>query len=771
MWLGGHYFDRELCGRIETAAAVGGEGISRRALSRQVCEWLSWKGPSGKAAEVSCRKALVELERRGLVKLPAARRVLSFRSTTKGKSGGFTRPELSCSLEALGTVTIELIESRSSEAARSWNALLEGFHYLGRGPLCGAQLRYLVRSERHGVVGALSFSSAVPRLKARDEWIGWSRRARQGNLGRVVGNSRFVIPETVCVPNLASHVLSRAVRQLASDWETRYKVRPVLVETFVDPKRFTGACYKAANWTHVGQSAGRKLPFPNGRPSSGPKDIYVFPLSPACKQSLCAEPAGISKGRPPVAEGAPWAEVEFAGADVGDERLRRRLISLADDFCAKPGKLVPEACGGSAAKTKAAYRLMSNPAIDLDTVLAAHVQATTARIRKHPLVLAVQDTTSLNYSAHRLTDGLGPISTSEDTSVIGLLLHETIAFTEDGTPLGVINAQCWARDAAQVGKKYRRHELSIEEKESLKWLKGYRAAAEIQNSCPETTMVVVSDRESDLYELFVEATQAPAGPRLLVRAERTRNRKTGTENLWEQVLAAPPAGFVEIQVPRQHGRPARTARLAITFLESTLTPPKKKPNLGTVLMTAILAREVDAPAAVSQPLEWMLLTTVDVSGFDDAVRVVQWYCKRWGIEVYHRILKSGCRIEDRRLNSAERLEACLAIDLVVAWRIFFLTKMGRQTPDLPCTVLLEDDEWRALVWYVTKKPPQPSPPTLRTAMRMTATLGGFLGRKGDGDPGPTTTWRGYIRLMDITEAYRIFTANPRAGPPHGVTCG
>lgn len=769
MWLGGQYFDGELRRRIE-AAAAGGEGLSRRALSRQVCEWLSWKGPSGRVAEVSCRKALVQLERRGLLELPAARRVDSFRSSRQGKSAGFTRPALACTLEDLGTVTIELIESRSSEAARSWNALLDGFHYLGRGPLCGAQLRYLVRSERHGVVGALAFSSAVPRLKARDEWIGWNRRARQGNLGQVVGNSRFLIPETVCVPNLASHVLSRAVQRLQIDWEVRYGVRPVLVETFVDPTRFTGACYRAANWTHVGRSAGRVLPFSNGRHSSGPKDIFVLALSPAWEKTLCAEPAGISKGRPPATEGAPWAEVEFAGADVGDERLRRRLICLADDFCAKPGKLVPEACGGSAAKTKAAYRLMSNPAIDLDTVLAAHVQATTARIREHPLVLAVQDTTSLNYSTHRLTEGIGPISTAEDTSV-GLLLHETIAFTENGTPLGVISAQCWARDATQVGKKYRRYELSIEEKESLKWLKGYRAAAEIQRSCPETTVVVVSDRESDLYELFVEATQAPAGPRLLVRAERSRNRKAGTEDLWEQVMAAPPAGFIELQVPRQHARPARMARLAISLLESTLRPPKRKPNLPTVRMTAILAREVDAPATVSEPLEWMLLTTADASGFDDAVRVVQWYCKRWGIEVFHRVLKSGCRIEDRRLNTAERLEACLAIDLVVAWRIFYLTKMGRQTPEMPCTVLLEEDEWRALVWYVTKKPPTPTPPTLRTAMRMTASLGGFLGRKGDGDPGPTTTWRGYERLMDITEAYRIFTADSRASPSHGVTCG
>jgi len=769
VWIGGHYFDRELCGRIEAAAGHGG-GISRRALSRQVCEWLSWSGPSGKLAEVSCRKALAELERRGQIRLPEVRHDYAFHLPAAGKPVAFEIPELDCSLEDLGAVTVELVGSRYSAASRTWNALLDAAHYLGRGPLCGAQLRYLVHSERHGVIGALAFSSAVPRLGARDELVGWSRRARTANLARVVGNTRFVIPSTIHVPNLASYVLSRAVARLSDDWHARYGVRPVLAETFVDPARFAGTCYRAANWKHVGQTAGRDLPFSNGRRSSGAKDIYLLPLTRTWRSSLCAEPARRPLFRPRVTADAQWAEVELGGADLGDERLRRRLIALADDFCARPGKLVPEACGGSAAKTKAAYRLMSNPAIDLDTVLAAHVEATAARIREHPLVLAVQDTTSLNYTTHRLVEGLGPINTVKDANV-GLLLHETIAFTEEGTPLGVISAQCWARDPEETGKRHRRYELDIEDKESMKWLKGYHAALEIQRSCPATAVVVVSDRESDLYELFVEAARNQAGPRLLIRAERSRNRKAGEENLWAQVMAVPPAGFIEVQVPRQHARPARMARLAISFLETTLKPPKRKPGLPAVRMTAVLAREVDAAASVKEPLEWMLLTTVSVAAFEDAVRVVQWYCKRWGIEVYHRILKSGCRIEDRRLNTADRLEACLAIDLVVAWRIFFLTKLGRETPDLPCTVILEEDEWRALVWYVTKTPPTNAPPTLRQAIRMIASLGGFLGRKGDGEPGPTTIWRGYEHVMVITSAYRVFVTDSRAGPTHGVTCG
>jgi hypothetical protein len=156
----------------------------------------------------------------------------------------------------------------------------------------------------------------------------------------------------------------------------------------------------------------------------------------------------------------------------------------------------------------------------------------------------------------------------------------------------------------------------------------------------------------------------------------------------------------------------------------------------------------------------MLLTTLTVRTFEDATRCLAWYARRWGIEVYHRTLKSGCRIEQRQLGSAERLEACLAIDLVVAWRIFHLTKLGRETPDVPCTVFFEDAEWKALVAYVTHDPLPPAhPPTLREATRMVASLGGFLGRTGDGEPGTQSLWLGLQRLDDIAALWKFMAVN------------
>ena len=196
-----------------------------------------------------------------------------------------------------------------------------------------------------------------------------------------------------------------------------------------------------------------------------------------------------------------------------------------------------------------------------------------------------------------------------------------------------------------------------------------------------------------------------------------------------------------------------------------MTPPKGK-NLGGVSAWAVYAREVEPPPEVESPLDWMLLTTVEVADFAQATERLRWYTRRWGIEVYHRVLKSGCRIEDRQLTSAERLESCLAIDLVVAWRIFWLVKQGRETPDVPCDVFLEEDEWTALYASVRAEPPPPTPPPLRAAVRMIASLGGFLGRKRDGEPGTTTLWRGLVRLDNIVIGYRAARRlyASRAGP-------
>jgi hypothetical protein len=276
----------------------------------------------------------------------------------------------------------------------------------------------------------------------------------------------------------------------------------------------------------------------------------------------------------------------------------------------------------------------------------------------------------------------------------------------------------------------------------------------------------VGDREADLYDLFAEATGDPTGPRLLVRAERSRSRKVEQGLLWDHMAAQTVAGFQDLQVPRKGSRPARKARLAVRFAAVALEPPARSKHLP-VPVWAVYAHEVDHdPHVVKDPLSWLLLTTVETASFDEACERLSWYARRWGIEVYHRTLKSGCRIENRQLATAKRLEACLAIDLVVAWRVYHLAKLGRDLPDAPCTVYFQDAEWKALTAFVTRNPVAPDkPPPLRQAMRWVAGLGGFLGRKGDGEPGTQTLWLGLQRLDDITSIWCVFAGVPQLRPP------
>jgi hypothetical protein len=758
----GQEINGELVSRI-TATLEREPHISRRELSRRVCEWANWRGANGKLQDVSCRKLLLDLHKRSVIRLPVAQPWKSQRVQRQRRPyeiPGVSGPQ--CSLKALGKVELVPVTNRHSRDSWIWNTMLEQYHYLGSGPLCGAQMRYLVKSEKAGWVGALSFSAACLRLKERDRWIGWSDKARHHNLHRIICNSRFLVVPQVRVLNLASRILGLCMRRIAADWDARYGYRPVLVETFVDPSRFKGTCYLAANWKKFGETAGRSTPYPNGKVSGGKKTIFAYPLCRDWRNLLATEPPDELLKKPRPKDFLDWAEEEFWAFDVFDPRLKRRLIEIAKDFRAQPGVLIPQACNGSKAKTKAAYRFLDNKRIDMETLLEPHVLATAERIKEHPVVLSVQDTTTLNYTSHTTTEGLGPIGTKRSKSK-GLLVHDTMAFTPEGTPLGLLDIQCWARHETAQGTRPSRS-LAIEEKESFKWLKSYRATSQVQALCPDTMLVSVGDRESDIYELFCEAQHGSGDAQLLVRAERSRNRKVGQAHLWEKMGSLKVAGHKTVNVPRKGSRPSRVANLHVRYAPVQLEPPKGK-DLPKVKVWAVYARETGHAKSVTSPLEWMLLTTIEVKTLKKALEVLGWYEQRWGIEVYHRTLKSGCRIEDRLLNTADRLEACLTIDMIVAWRVFWLTKQSRETPDVPCDRILTQDEWKVLSVYKTGEIPD-KPPALFWAVLVIAGLGGFLGRKSDGYPGATTIRRGLERLQHMVAGYRLacYNSMKRAGP-------
>jgi hypothetical protein len=448
-----------------------------------------------------------------------------------------------------------------------------------------------------------------------------------------------------------------------------------------------------------------------------------------------------------------WAAYEFAEADLGDARRTQRLIDLAETLGQRPTASLPEACG-DLATLKAAYRFFDNDDIPADAILTSHAHATDTRLREQPLVLAVQDTVYLDWTHHPATEGLGPLVQEHRQ---GLLAHNTVAITPERVPLGILQQQVWARDAETFGQSSDAKQRPTSEKESQKWLESLEAVNAVRERCPDTQFVSVGDSEADMYDLF--AAPRPSGVDLLIRA--CQNRCVADDHeahyLWDVYPHARRVGTTTVHVPRQEERPARVATLTVATAPVTLQPPQRraKERLSAVDVWAVWVVE-DTPTDGDEPIVWLLLTTVPVTTWQEALERLAWYACRWGIEVWHNVRKSGCQIEARQLGTAARLERCLALSAVIAWRIVHATMLARALPDAPCTAVLADDEWQAL-WcarYDTDTPPD-TPPTIREAVREIAHLGGFLGRKHDGEPGVTVIWKGWQRLVEFVHMYRI----------------
>lgn len=727
-------------------------------MARELCHRKGIFDRRGRPREVAVRIELARLARGGAVSLPPCRVAIpppAVREAVQPPDSLYGGTAADC--RDVMPVEVRPVTRRDRQDHADWVRLMGSSHYLGAGPLCGAQIRYLVRCSE-GLLGALAFSASAWRLGARDRWIGWSESARARNLQSVVANSRFLLP--LEIPNLASHVLSQCLARLPTDWYDQYGYKPLLVESFVDPERFEGTCYRAAGWTHVGATVGRGRQDRQHRAERGPKDIYVFALDSAAREKLCIEPV-----QPPNETG-DWAATEFGAAALPDERLKKRLCVIARDFFARPTANVPQACGNRA-KTKAMYRFCGHERVTMEAILKPHFEASLGRAAKEQVVLAVQDTTSLNYTMHPATRDLGPIGSFGAQATLGLLVHSTLLVNPAGTPLGLLDVQCWARDSESTLKAKDRESLPICGKESDKWMQSYAATVQAQRRLSTTKFVNVADREADIFELFLEARRSEEAPGLLVRAVQSRKLETDEPDaafLWKHVRGLECMGTLPLSVPRSGSRPRRETTLEVRFAEVKLRPPRRLAGKRAVTMWAIVVCEASPPPQ-GTAIEWLLLTSLPVTTLEEAAEKVAWYTLRWQIEVYHRTLKSGCRIENRQLASAHSLRACIAVDLVVGWRIFHLAKLGRELPDVPCTIFFEDAEWRALVCFLTRTPTPPTtPPTLRAALRMVAGLGGFLGRKSDGNPGTQTLWLGLQRLDDIAATFQIFAAPVPAAP-------
>jgi hypothetical protein len=437
---------------------------------------------------------------------------------------------------------------------------------------------------------------------------------------------------------------------------------------------------------------------------------------------------------------------------------------MATAFAQKPTAPIPQACP-NCSEAKGAYRFLENDQILPAAIRQAHHQATLQRVCAHPVVLAVQDTTSLNYSTHPKTLGLGPIGASSP-KVIGLLLHSTLAITPAGQPLGFLHNTVRARRGRGVAAK--RHHRKLAQKESHKWVESLSVCQALAPLCPQTLLVNLTDREGDLYDLFVQALGVTTEPKVhvLVRSRHDRKLKDQTHTLWQEVARQRVAATLSVLVGRHGDQPSRVAKLHIRFCPVQLKAPTRKADQPPIALWAIEAREIAPPKGHARIL-WQLLTTLPVTCAEEAIEKVTWYAQRWQIEVLHKVLKSGCQVEQRQLETAQRLERALSVDLVVAWRILALCKAARELPEDPISDWLPAAQWQALCCYVYQQATPPkTAPSVRQAVRWIAQLGGFLGRKCDGQPGTQTLWRGLQQLDAMTKMWCLYHKQER-----GRRCG
>jgi hypothetical protein len=469
-----------------------------------------------------------------------------------------------------------------------------------------------------------------------------------------------------------------------------------------------------------------------------------------------------------------WIMSEMGTIELGDVRLKNRLQVILQRIFASPVGSLQTACKGWA-ETIAAYRFFNNEKVTEAALLAPHKEATMQRVKAQKRVLVIQDTTEIDYSTKKELEGKGPLNYEERQ---GFFAHSQYVVTPERLPMGIWGTKIYARD--QCKEKVSRKSQPIESKESYRWVEGYRDACLLAEMAPGTEVISTSDREGDIHELFLEwqvrSQQGKATAEWLIRSCQDRCLESFdigdavpvAGKLRAAVEQSAVLGTIEFNVKKHSGskkvkgghvktlRQARRVIQEIRAIEVTLKAPwRKGAKLEAVKISVVSAREKNPPAG-QDPIEWVLLTSLPVAGFEAAQEVVSLYLVRWDIEVFHRVLKTGCRIEKLQLTKAERIKPAIVLYMIVSWRIMYVMQIGRVCPDLPCDVVFDEAEWRA-VYHVVKLKPAMEKPSLSEMVKMIASLGGFLGRKGDGEPGAQSMWQGIGRARDFALAWLLFS--------------
>lgn len=744
---------------VQVRALLAAAGsASRTEIGRRVCTLFGFRDARGRLQVASCMQALRRLERRGQIQLPAPRH--GHRRCRPRCLGRPVQPPQDVPERVDQLRELALVEVRDGGQLQLWNTLVAQEHPCGAVQHAGAQLRYLLVSE-HGVLGAVGFAAAALALAAREAFIGWDADTRSRQLHRVVGLSRFLIRPAVRCRNLASKALSLALRRLPDDFRRRYGYRPALVETFCDASQHAGTSLAASNWLRVGQTAGRGR-FAASGAQVPVKTVWLYPLAREWRSRLgvpAPQPRpvlGLGEGL--AADG--WAAQELGGAPLGDTRLGQRLVRIADAQAQAPSQSFPGAVQCDHAQVRGYYRFIDQPAdsaVTPENMLAPHRRRTLERMRGQSAVLCIQDGTDLNFAAHGGCVGLGRIGKNKGSEgTLGLHMHSTLVVSGEGVPLGVPQIQYDAPD----GKAQRNKPL--EERKTMRWIRGLRESAALAEEVEGVRAVAVMDREGDVYAVFAEQ-QRLGNVDLLVRAKHNRSRGRGRPKLFDWVREEPVRGRLRIHVARlsarvstrqqeeREERKERVASVELRWQGVRLRDPNRRGE--AVRLNLVHVREEPEPQG-AQRLEWFLLTTLGVETQREAEQVLEWYGLRWRIEDWHRVLKTGCKVQKLAHRRAERIKRAVTINALIAWRLTALTLLGRDTPELPAETLFTEIELAVLEDFAQERRRE-RPDNLGRAVLTLAMMGGYLNysRKRYAAPGNQVLWEGYMRLAAATQVF------------------
>ena len=448
-----------------------------------------------------------------------------------------------------------------------------------------------------------------------------------------------------------------------------------------------------------------------------------------------------------------WVAEELKYTQLPDKRLNQRLVKIVEQAFAKPEATVPQA-SSNWTDTKATYDFWKSERFDYEDILEGHRFQTRQRALKEDVVLVVQDTSDFNFTHHKSkTWDKGFGQTGSQSYVRGLKVHSSLAVSSQGILLGVLDLQIWSREPKKLlekEKKKSKVNTSILNKESKRWLRGLLDA---ELTLPSVKKIVtVTDREGDIFELFT--LPRAENSELLIRGNHNRRVDNELKYLKKSMSKVESAGTLELVLPKKDGKSNRNATLTIRFSCVTImAPASQKHRKESVKLNVITAVE-ENPVEGEKVINWLLLTTLPVNNCQEAVTCLRWYTYRWLIERYHYVLKSGCGVEKLQLETGERIKKALATYAIVAWKLLWLLYYSRDNSEECCQTIFHEDEWQSLYCYIHNDTNFPEkPPTIKKIIIWIASLGGFLGRKNDGEPGVKCLWRGIRRLSDITQTW------------------